>query len=257
MSKNNKKKINHDNKVNRFFQKINANKYTILEQFRLFLDETPSVQDIVGFLAVQNARLIPFLGNHGEKLTPEMADEVYEFYDYFMDNYDDLTIEARLSNWENDALILRVGADLEEFFMEQEEQAFLDSLTDKQKQEAKTLADTIMAIRKDKLVTFNTMEESWQMYIPAVLSKTELNDCKYELYGCCAEVICEFGAITVRTADRNGRRSIFGIRVLAPYQVWSPISKEDMLDAHTLAPDGTRLAPEEGLTYTEIMRERF
>lgn len=254
MSKKRNKPQNTNNKVNVFFDKINGKKLTILQQFEMFLKEKPTVNDIIDFLSIQNALLI------GEtsfgKMTEKRILEIYEFFVYFMENFDELTLEARMRNWPDDAYILRLGEEINEQILEQEEKEFLDSLTDKQRHEAQTLADTIMDIRKDRILTCRIMDDAWEFFIPRTLRKNELEVCKQELFLMCADIICNYGSVIVRTMDKN-TNEIFGIRVIHPIQVWSPISKEEMLDAHTLAPNGIRLAPEEGLIYTEIMREKI
>ena len=68
-------------------------------------------------------------------------------------------------------------------------------------------------------------------------------------------MIANLGAMTVRLIKKQGTE-IFGIRTL-PIGVWSPISKEEMRKAHTTAPNGIELEPEDGVIYTEIMREKF
>ena len=255
MPKKRNKPQNTNNKVNVFFDKINGKKLTILQQFEMFLEEKPTVDDVIGFLSVQNALLIGET-SFGE-LTEERILEIYEFFVYFMENFDELTVEARMRNWPDDAYILRLG---EEIF-KQKEKEFLDNLTDKQRHEVQTLADTIMNIRKDRILIFSILDETWKehawnFFIPKTLKKNELKECKQELFILCANVICNYGSIVIRTMDKDVNE-IFGIRVIHPIQVWSPISKEEMLDAHTLAPNGVRLAPEEGLVYTEIMREKI
>lgn len=254
---NNRKSQNKPNKVNAFYNKLGAKKCSILEQFQMFLKETPAARDIVGFLSVQNARLLSHMVGGVENLPEEVVKEVYEFFLYFMDNFDDLTYEARLENWLDDALILRVGMLIDEQLAEMEDEQFLNSLTDKQKAEAQTLADTIIEIRKNRHISFAAGSDMWVFDIPKTIRKDELNSYKKELYIMCAEIVDAFGAMTVRTSEPGKNDEIFGIRVLYPFQVWSPISKKEMLDAHTLAPDGTRIAPEEGTVYTEIMREKF
>lgn len=254
---NNRKTQQKPNKVNAFYNKIDTKKYSILEQFQLFLKETPTARDIVGFLSVQNARLLTHMVGGVENLPEEKAKEVYEFFLYFMKNFNEITYEARFENWSDDALILRVGMIIDDEIAKMEEEQFLNSLTDKQKLEAQTLADTIMAIRKNRHISCITPEDMWSINIPKTIRRNELESYKRDLYIACAEIVEAFGAMTVRLSEPEKNDEIFGIRVIYPFQVWSPISKEEMLDAHTLAPDGIRIAPEEGVVYTEIMRERF
>ena len=50
--------------------------------------------------------------------------------------------------------------------------------------------------------------------------------------------------------NRKGKVEIFGIG--AGGGKWKPITREEMIDAHTLMPDGTRIEREKGVIYTEI-----
>ena len=50
--------------------------------------------------------------------------------------------------------------------------------------------------------------------------------------------------------NRKGKVEIFGIG--ADGGKWKPITREEMIDAHTLMPDGTRIEREKGVIYTEI-----
>lgn len=250
-----KKKSRGNDRIKNFYDRIDPNKYTILAQFQLLLKEEPTVSDIVDFLAVQNARLMAL---STEPLSEDMASQILEFADYFFEYYDDLTYEARMDNWPNDAYILRLAASIMDEITKQKEQKLIESLTEAERHEAETLLDTIMDIRKNKTITCVTGGDfSYKFIIPATMRKDELQECREDFFSLCALMIKAGGSMIVRTEDKHRKREIFGIRVLDFLHIWSPISKEELFDAHTLAPDGNRLSPEEGLVYTEIVRNKI
>lgn len=226
---------------------------TILEQFEDYISKHKKVSDIITFLSVKNAELIGLSGMG--KIGVSLKDELYEFYDYFFENFDELTAEARIREWGQEPFIFRLTEEIMHQEEEQLKKAFLDSLSDHVKKEAKTLSDTLFAIRENRILTIVNAEEYYSFEIPKVIYREELGEYREDLFFLCCTMIANLGAMTVRLIKKQGTE-IFGIRTL-PIGVWSPISKEEMRKAHTTAPNGIELEPEDGVIYTEIMREKF
>ena len=250
MSKKNRKQ-DKDNGLT--VRKVHLGDGTIQEQFQRYIQRNRSIDDIIVFLSLKNAELIALVGMG--KITAKLKIELYEFYQYFMENFDDMTYSARMRNWGQEPYIFRLTEQLLDDDVTEMEQQYLDSLPENVKKEAKTLCDTLFAIREDREITYFTDKDRGMVEIPKTVYREDIEDYKQGLYLLCCNIIEDKGAMVVRLHKKD-HDEVFGIRTL-PIGIWSPVSKEDMLEAHCTAPDGTRLEPEEGTVFTEIMRERF
>ena len=226
---------------------------TILEQFQNFISEHRKVSDIITFISIQNARFIGLSGT--DKISEEKKMELHEFYDYFMENFDDLTFEARMENWGQEPYIFR----LVESLMEEEERQLLENYVATLpiciKKEARTLCDTLFSIREHRVISYVTKEDRGTFEIPKTIYHSELKEARDTLYLICCYIVEELGVLTVRLRKED-HDEIFGIRIL-PIGIWSPIGKEEMQKAHCTGPNGIVLEPEADVVYTDIMRERF
>ena len=126
-------------------------KGTILQQFQKYLEKHKKVSDIIDFLSIQNARMIC----QAEKgVSEQLKDELIEFYQYFMTNFDELTYSARIENWGMEPLVLRMA---DHFLYERHQQLreqYLAELPISVAMEAKFLCDTLFRIRKYRVFSF-------------------------------------------------------------------------------------------------------
>lgn len=225
-------------------------KGTILQQFQKYLEKHKKVSDIIDFLSIQNARMIC----QAEKgVSEQLKDELIEFYQYFITNFDELTYSARIENWGMEPLVLRMA---DHFLYERHQQLreqYLAELPISVAMEAKFLCDTLFRIRKYRFFSFFVDDDIYTLELKKSIYREELEDAKQELFYLCAKMIASYGVVVVRCIDGK-QQEIFGIRT-SDTGIWDPVPKEQMLDAHTLAPDGTRLEPEDGVIYTQIERE--
>lgn len=221
---------------------------TLIEKFCSVVKEgETTVSDIIGILSVFNAQ---YLSKAQSGFSAAEKEDVMDFYDFYMENFYDLTIDQMEDNWGDLPYILRLGG----MFIDEENRDFLNSLieniTEKEKQEAKALAETLTQIRKDKLISVSTPSIQTQYTMYKTIPKDFFRKAKEELYRLCCVMIHERGAMTIRAFnDKTQMQEIFGIQTI-PIGIWRPISKEEMINAHTLAPNGMRLAPEPGVEYT-------
>lgn len=209
------------------------------------------MSDIISFLAVKNASLLCYQGD----IPVQVQDEILEFYDYFMENFDEITYQARMENWGMEPYIFRLAESIIAERELQEQARYVASLTEFERHEAETLCDTIFEIRKERRLTVSSEISSFWYDIPKTMPRDYLEEARGIILFACARAIKERGAVVVRTLDKN-KAKVFGVRVL-PNGMWSPISKEEMFEAATHTPTGIQLEPEEGVEYTEIMREKF
>lgn len=226
-------------------------KGTIYQQFRAFMGKEPrTVEDVISFLHIQNARALSWVD---KEVPQEKKDDLIEFFIYFMENFDQLTHMARMREWGDEPLVLRMGY---KFYMEEhdrERDKYLASISKNTRIEAESLRDKLFAIRADRYFSVVFPDgDSATLNLDATIPKNRLDDSKTELLWICAQLVESSGGLTVRCQYRN-KTEVFGIA--AKHGRWVPIAKQEILDAHTLAPDGTRLKPEEGVVYTEISRD--
>ena len=226
---------------------------TILEQFEDFLQEHRKISDIIAFLSAQDQRLLAF--SHGGGIPVALEDEVIDFADYFLREFDEVTYNARIRAFGEEPFVLRLADSLAWYRLESEESIQWEQMSEVHKKEASTLRDTLMAVRGDKALDFLTDQDTRTLDIPAVLYPDEIPKMRQLLLYFCAWVIRGRGTVTVEIIGKY-KSQVFGIEV-APIGIWMPRSKEAMQAAECTTPSGFVLEPEDDIEYTEIERERF
>lgn len=236
--------------------KIQQNNYdfptegTLMEQFNTFIKKYNKINDIIAFLSVSNAS---FLALHSAgAITENKKEELIDFYEYFMENFGEVTFEARMHNWGQEPLVFRMGEQFLHERYEKQRKQFFKSLSKKALEEASSLCDILFQIRKERHFSFVTEDYAFTFSLEKTIPKVQLKEAKDALLYTCAIMISGHGAVTVRCIDENSTE-IFGIKTNKK-GLWVPISKKAMLDAHTMTPNGIRIAPEEGVAYTQIER---
>lgn len=224
---------------------------SILQQFIEFMNtEQRSVNDIIAFLHVQNAVALTYAD---KEVPQEKRDEIATFYTYFMDNFGNITLDARMYEWGCEPLILRMG---NQFCMElykKERDDYLRSLPVTVRKEAGSLCDRLFSIRAERFFTLGVSDDYCVTFeLEAVIPRASLDDARNELLIMCVDLIENSSSLVVRCRYRD-RTEIFGVE--GDNGRWIPIPKKKMLDAHTLAPNGMRLKPEPGVVYTEIAKK--
>lgn len=225
---------------------------TIIEEFENYMKDHHKVSDIINFLSIKNAQLM-IMTNKG--LTEKQEDDILDFTVYFAENYEEITRDARYNNWGDEPFIFRLAENIINNREMAELESCLNDCNDFERHEIETLTETLFAIRKHRILTINAGDMVYQLEIPKTVYYKDLKQMKHELLLYCVQVIKNHGTIVVRLVDTKDHIQIFGIRTIG--NIWSPISKEEMLDAQTLLPNGTRLEPEDNIEYTEIIRERM
>lgn len=222
---------------------------TILDNFKNLPNKDND--SVVGFLSICNATLLASLGSNN--ITEKLKEEIIDFFDYFVDNYEKRTRKARLSNWPNDALILRVGYEycLEKDFLKTKEE--IKKFPYQVQDEAEELRDIIFKIRKDKIITITFSDGSSEvLQIPGTIPKEYLENFKLQtLYYFCLMIEMNGNAV-VRIVEKKNRFSIFG--VLCLNNRWEPLSKELMERSHNYDQNGNPVEPEEGVTFIQISK---
>jgi hypothetical protein len=226
---------------------------TVLEQFEDYLAEHRKISDIVAFLAAQDERLLALSKDGG--IPENLEDEVIEFTDYFLREFDDITYDARIRAFGEEPFVLRLADSLAWYRLESEESRAWEGMSDVHKKEASTLRDTLMAVRGDKALDFVTDQDTRTLDIPAVLYPDEIPKMRQLLLYFCAFVIRGRGTVAVEIIGKY-KSQVFGIEV-SPIGIWMPRSKEAMQASECTTPSGFVLEPEDDIEYIEIERERF
>lgn len=232
---------------------INKNEWnsneTILNNFKNLPNK--DVDSIISFLSICNAKLLTKLG--ANNMTEKLKEEIIEFFDYFINNYEKQTRKSRLQNWPNDALILRVGYEyrLEKELLKMEEE--IKNFPYQVQDEAEELRDIIFKIRKDKIITIIFSDGvSEVLQLPGIIQKEYLENFKLQtLYYFCL-MIGMSGSAVVRIVEDKKQFSIFGILCLN--NRWEPISKELMERSHNHNQNGNPIEPEQGIIFIQISK---
>ena len=226
---------------------------TILEQFEDYLADHRKVSDIIAFLSAQDRRLLAL--SHDGGIPETLEDEIIEFADYFLQEFDDITYSARIRAFGDEPFVLRLADSLAWYRLESEESAAWNGMSEVHQKEAVTLRDTLWAVRGDRALDFLTDQDTRTLDIPAVLYPDEIPRMRQLLLYFCAWVIRGRGTVAVEIIGKY-KSQVFGIEV-SPIGIWMPRSKEAMQASECTTPSGFVLEPEDDIEYIEIERERF
>lgn len=222
---------------------------TILNNFKNLPNK--DTDSIIRFLSFCNTRLIYKIS--AKSVTEELKEEIIEFFNYFVDNYEQQTRKARLSNWPNDALILRTGY---EYAMEKELvkiKGEIEKFPYEIQDEAEELRDVIFKIRNGKTIAMSFSNgDLVTLQIPTLIQKGYLETFKCQVMYYFCLLINSGGSATVRISDSKDRFTIFG--VLCSNGKWEPIAKEAMMRSYSFDGYGRPLKPEKGVSFIQILK---
>ena len=235
---------------------------TITEQFDNYIIENRKISDIIGFLSVQNARMLAKIEqcqtSDDSLFTLEEEEDILEFYARFMSEFDKITEKARYEQWGQEPLILRIAEQIEEERWRAALQTYWDQLNPVEREEAKTLQETLMEIRENRTITvcFGADQDEMQCRIAKNTPKEMLDNIGEQLLLVCGKMVKCRGSMIIRLHKAKGQMEVFGIRIL-PVGIWSPLLAEETKRAECMTPAGFMLEPEDGVTYTQIERDKF
>lgn len=243
----NKKRRRNDIEV----KNMNYQGDTILERFKNFLEdynENPSPSDIVGFISCENARFLCYRYNNLENIPENIQEDIYEFYNYFLDYYDAYTYNARMENWGDEPLIIRVGQEIDDMKENEDRDKYIQSCPKVLRENAKDLADRLMNIRKDKYMTVIYSEEEKIPYkIPKIIPKQNLLDVKNDVLAIAIQMISEGGAMVVSYAKNSYEAETFAVGSNGIN--WISVPKEELEAARD---EDFENSFDSSITYTDI-----
>ena len=224
---------------------------TILERFKNFLEDyndNPSPSDIVGFISCENARFLCYRYNNLDNIPETIQEDIYEFYNYFLDYYDAYTYTARMENWGAEPLIMRVGQEIDDMKENEDRDKYIQNCPKVLHENAKDLADRLMNIRKDKYMTVIYSEEEKIPYkIPKIIPKENLLNIKNDVLAICIQMIVEGGAMVVSYAKNSYEAETFAIGSNGIN--WISVPKEELEDARD---EDFENSFDSSITYTDI-----
>lgn len=212
--------------INNVITMVNIPEGTLTESFKKFIAKDNSIENILKFLSIQNARYIAKSGGSNE-FSKEEKEELYEFYSYFMENYGAQTRDARYDNWGDEAFILVLADTLYQEDCERANEEFIKNVSEDVLKEAENLTEKMFAIRKGKHFSCYANNDMWTFSLRKGIPKKFLQSIKRETTVYFAKIIVMEGAIVIRIFnDDKGPDQIFGIR--GTKTSWIPIPKDEM-----------------------------
>ena len=211
-------------------------------------NENPSPSDIVGFISCENARFLCYRYNNLENIPENIQEDIYEFYNYFLDYYDAYTYNARMENWGDEPLIIRVGQEIDDMKENEDRDKYIQNCPKVLRENAKDLADRLMNIRKDKYMTVIYSEEEKIPYkIPKIIPKQNLLDVKNDVLAIAIQMISEGGAMVVSYAKNSYEAETFAVGSNGIN--WISVPKEELEAARD---EDFENSFDSSITYTDI-----
>lgn len=221
----------------------------MIQEFQDILKNGYSTQKVIQFLSCEKAELIAKTGMDYVFSTEE-REELYDFYNFFMENYGEKTYRARMQNWGQEPYIFRLTEHLYKEDRANNLRHYFQTAPENIFREAVALKEKLLSIKREKILSCVNQEGEF---------KYELPDKQIDMYedfvvSICLEMILKNGVMVVRVLGRKGEANqLFSVKSDEKGH-WIPISKKVMEECHCTAPDGSTLEPEENLIYTEISK---
>ncbi|CUQ07246.1 Uncharacterised protein [Anaerostipes hadrus] len=234
---------------------IDLKKESLINAFQNYMGKSFSNDKLLRFLSTYNATLLAMITTKKE-FTKEEKENLYKFYDYFMENYGESTYEDRMQNWGQEPLILRYTENLYVLDREKERENYVKHASKTEKQEVSHFLDQLMKIKKDKVFicmngNYSDAYHSDAYQMPGKVEKSELEFMYSFFSSVLMEMLKTDGAIVVRVLGNNKENDqLFGIHCNQGKFIY--LSRSEIKDAHCTALDGRRLPPQEGTTYTSF-----
>lgn len=230
---------------------------SLLEEFKDFIKDDDSTASVIGFLAKKSAQLIEKYEDYDDCLngfSERDRKELYEFYDYFAEEYEEIVSDAIFEVWYGEQpLILSIIEDLYDEDCERRDEELIKNMPKEIIKEAESLCEKIFAIRKNKEIHCTNTYDIWSCSIPKTIPRDMLQDYKAEFIKTCAKIIAdEFGTMIVLYADSpTSKRRMFG--VVGKNNKWIPIPKDELkkTDLQSQRESGIK----ENRIYEEITRD--
>lgn len=219
---------------------------TMLVSFKKYmLDEPDSIDRVLDYLNIRSA-ILSGLVDKDHEFDADERQEMYDFYDYFLENYDDKTKLARMERWNGEEpFIIQAIQNL----YDQDNEVYSSDLDERMSAKAKietaALVDRILNIQKEKVISIVIGNDVFSVGLDAVIKPEDLKKTKENLYYSCAEMILESGLAIVCTKAEDCTE-VFAV-VGVNGNEWLPVSKEDLSDLLDEDED-------ENLEYVEIKK---
>ena len=224
---------------------------TTTEQFIAFFEGHRKISDILDFLQFKDAQLAALIAIGG--VTPDAIDEFMEFYDYFMENYDEATREARLRIWPEDCLIFRYVEEYDEQSFKFAMEETFREMPDKEKQEVLSLCHTILDIPGNKYLEVFYEDSQYNITLPAMMDEDEetmiFDEMKYYI----GYLIADRGYAIISVFNEDETVDVYGIQGL-PIGMWGIIPKAQLKRINEEM-EGERKGEE--IRYQELERTDF
>lgn len=202
---------------------------TMLVSFKKYmLDEPDSIDRVLDYLNIRSA-ILSGLVDKDHEFDADERQEMYDFYDYFLENYDDKTKLARMERWDGEEpFIIQAIQNL----YDQDNEVYSSDLDERMSAKAKietaALVDRILSIQKEKVISIVIGNDVFSVGLDAVIKPEDLKKTKENLYYSCAEMILESGLAIVCTKAEDCTE-VFAV-VGVNGNEWLPVSKEDLSD---------------------------
>ena len=225
---------------------------TILEYFIKHTNEDKSVKNIIRVLSFLNAQLMI------SGVVSKSAKEIFDFGNYFIANgFEEFTRKERKKSFcGKEAMILNIYYEIAQKLEYCEVLETIKEMTVFEKNEARTLSDTIFNIKENKIVTLSTLEGPIEFKYLENFTEKEEEALKKEFYNYMAYAIkLKTAGIIVRVYKSASKQEVFGINIING--MWSPLSREKLIERFCSPTTKKTIKYDKETECTEIMRELF
>jgi hypothetical protein len=221
--------IYHDHKI--------MENSTIAERLKNLLYTDFSTQDIIEFLAKENAYFLTLNYDDVQSIPIQMRENYLNFYFLFSNTVEEETRQARLENWNGiEPLIIRVAQCIVEDQESQIVQKYLSKVDKNILDNSEELAKIIMNIKKNTTLFSWVNKENISMDIPATIEEDDKEFYYKRVLYIIAKVILNDGGLLVRyEVNKKNELEYHVFAIKSQYgSTWYPISKERLKKSKSL-----------------------
>ena len=245
---------------------ISGKKETIIQRFLRYFGKHKTPNDLVNFLAMLEDEIVEQEAPDGNYyLSEQIENEILEFTEYFLSEFNDVTQAERYLRWGNeDAFILNLADKLFTEKANREANEALSAFPEPIQKEITSLADTLILSDKNRLIMGTFYVGDGQLDYEMFSLEAQMDADESSFYkNCIICMLCRLiqsdGKVSVQEETEDGI-SIYGYKFwYSPIGtiMWVPIDKEELEDENLSTASGQKLDPDEGVTFECRPRERF
>lgn len=228
---------------------IDLRKESLVDAFQKYMGKSFSCDKMISFLSTYSAHLLALItiNNLENNFSQEEKENLYQFHDWFSNNYGKKTYKIRMREWGQEPFIFRYTENLYTQDRKKEREDLMKQASPQEIKDAEILRDQLLQIKQDKILYYIDDKHSDAYHMPGTFSKPETRFMKSYFGEICLEALKNKGILAIRIlGNKKENDRIFGVHFGDGYFVSIPLETIRTIDHIGAQKDSKKL------TYTTL-----